>query len=119
EVFRRAGHDFVSALRNDALAHIGRAHRPDELGVEAIDDRLGRAGGGEHALPLRDVEIPDARLLQGRHFGQARGAPAARHRARAASTRSAMLLMGEPASVTSTYWYTVHWATGAKSLTGS
>src|SRR3954471_23237602 len=60
------------AFGGDLLAHLRHLQNPDEVGVEARDDRLGRAGLHEETEPGARLEAGIAGLRDGRHVGQVR-----------------------------------------------
>ncbi len=83
ELGRRAG-DQVGAGRVEPFLHLGILDRLGHHGLHAIDQGRRRAGGGEEAVPVVEVEARIAALGEGRHVGEA----AERLRLVTASTRA-------------------------------
>ena len=63
----------LAAQRREPRAHLRHGDGLAKLGVQPLDDRLGRAGGRRQRKPGADVVARDAeRLLDGRHVGHGR-----------------------------------------------
>ena len=87
ELLRRAGLD-VGAVLFHALDDLLVGQHLVQRLVELVDDRLGRLGRREEAVPLLHVDAVDAGLLQRRHVGQQRPSASARPRPAPAACRS-------------------------------
>src|SRR5688572_14905039 len=65
---RRA--DGIEAQRLPLLHRLGLLQHLVDVGRQLVDDRLGRPGRCEDAVPAFDGEIGEARLLHGRQVGR-------------------------------------------------
>src|SRR6266849_6574284 len=66
---KRLGLITVSLRLGELLAHVGLIENLDELGVELVDDGLGRAGGCENAPPSVSGKSTEPLLSESRHVG--------------------------------------------------